>query len=404
MAKTPVARKKAPRRPLRVAPRPSTAGGRAVVKKPDAPEFLNGNEACVEGAIAAGCRFFAGAPLSPAQEILQRFLKRMPEAGGVAVHMENAPGALSACLGASWAGRKALTATSGPGLSAMLDDVGFAIMTETPVVIVDIQRAGPSQGQGTRPAQGDVQQVRWGASGDYEIIALAPWSVQEMYELTIEAFNLSEQFRVPVFLLADESVGHLREFFHLKKLPPPIERNARAGQPIFGGKEDEVPPMPPLGQGGKMLVTGSTHNEDGLYQDLCPEAQANLVARLSQKILAQSEKISRTEPLFLEGAEVVVISYGIAARAAAPVVKAARTAGQKVGFLRLISLWPFPDGAVRRACENAKHVIVAELNRGQVAREVERALGRDVIRLTKTNGELILPAEVSEVLKKAVAE
>lgn len=371
MAKPTVAQKSAARKPA--------------AKKAEVPEFLNGNEACAEGALAAGCRFFAASPLYPAHEIGERLARRMPEAGGVFLQMENAGGALAACLGASWAGGKAMTATSGPGIAQMLDDVGFAVATETPVVIADVQRAGPSEGQATRPAQGDVQQVRWGAGGDYEIIALAPWSVQEMHDLTIEAFNLSEQYRVPTFLLADEAVGHLREPFHPKKLPPIVER----------GK-------PRLGAGAKVLATGATHDEDGLRRDLDPQAQARLVARLSEKILADREKIARVEPLFMEGAETVLIAAGIAARAAAAVVKAARAEGQKVGLLRLVGLWPFPEEAVRRACHSAKTVVVAELNRGQIAREVERVLRRDVVKLSKTNGEPLLPAEVLEAVRKEV--
>lgn len=362
--------------------------------------LFQGNEACAEGAILAGCRFYAGYPISPSSEIMERIANRFQECNGKFIQMEDEIASISAVIGASWAGAKAMTATSGPGLSLMLENIGYAIMTETPCVIVDVQRAGPSTGQATKPAQGDVMQVRWGASGDYQIIALSPWSVQEMHDSTIEAFNLSEQFRVPVFLLCDEAVGHLREKCIIKDDVETINRKKAKGKPPFGRDVDDlVPPMPSFGEGEKLLVTGSTHNEWGFRKTADPAVQQKLVKRLSDKILFNQDKIIKTEGHFLEDAEICIIAYGITARASLKAVKVLRERGIKAGLLRLKTLWPFPKKKISELSARVKKLIVPEMNLGQVVREVERVAECEVVKLSKVNGEVITPTEIVKELK-----
>jgi len=357
--------------------------------------FWSGNEACAEGAAAVGCTFFAGYPVSPSTDIARRMAKRMPEAGGVFLQMEDEIASLCACLGASWAGAKSMTAASGPGFSHMLEGIGFGIMTETPVVIVNVQCAGPAMGQATRPAQGDVQQARWGAHGDYQIIAVSPSSVQEMYDLTIEAFNLSEKFRVPVIILADEAIGRLRENVSTKKKFAIINRSKRLNVPPFGaGNPATIAPMPPLGSGQNLLVTGSTHDEYGFRKATDAHAHAKLLDRLQSKISSNTKEIIKTEYTFAKDADTLLISYGASARSCVAAANLAAERGYKVGFLRLITLWPFPDEIVARAASASKKVIVVEMNKGQIAREVVRASKSDVECISRTDGELIMPDEI----------
>jgi len=366
---------------------------------------LQGDEACAEGAIAAGCNYFAGYPITPASEIMHHICYRFAELRErgehrVFIQMEDEIASIASCIGASWAGAKAMTATSGPGLSLMLENIGYAIGTETPVVIVDVQRAGPTTGQATRPAQGDMLQARFGAHGDYEIIALSPWSVQEMYELTIRAFNLAERFRVPVFVLADEAVGHLRESL---VIPPKVRVYNRAKpmgrEPPFGGRGapseiPEVPPMPAFGEGHKLLVTGSTHDEWGYRHTSDPQVQARLVARLSSKILNHLDEIVEVDERFCEGElDVLVIAYGFTARSAWAAVKRAREEGMRSGLLRLKTIWPFPGEPVRRLAQRARSVLVPEMNLGQILREVQRIVP-EARGCNKTDGEVITPGEI----------
>jgi len=355
--------------------------------------FLQGDEACAEGAIAAGCNYYAGYPITPASEIMHHLCQRFTELGRVFVQMEDEIGSIASCIGASWAGAKPMTATSGPGLSLMLENIGYAVITETPVVVVDVQRAGPATGQATRPAQGDVMQVRWGSHGDYQIIALAPWSVQEMYDLTIRAFNLAERFRTPVFILADEAVGHLRENFYVaEEVRVYDRRKPRGKEPPFG--RAEVPPMPAFGEGHELLITGSTHDEWGYRRTDEPESQARLVERLSSKITNHLDEIGEVEEHFCDGElDLLVIAYGFTARSALEAVKMARQEGMRIGFLRLKTLWPFPEPFVQELVQRSREVLVTEMNRGQILREVQRivpqARGHQ-----KTAGEVIRPAEI----------
>ena len=286
-----------------------------------------------------------------------------------------------------------MTATSGPGLSLMLENIGYAVITETPLVVVDVQRAGPSTGQATRPAQGDLMQVRWGSHGDYQTIALVPWSVQEMYDLTIRAFNLAERFRNPVFVMADEAVGHLRENFHVAEVVRVYHRRKHRGkQPPFGGAE--VPPMPAFGEGHQLLVTGSTHDEWGYRRTADPDAQARLVERLSSKITNHLEEIWEVEEYFCdEELDLLIIAYGFTARSALQAVRLARQEGRRAGLLRLKTLWPFPEPFVQELAQRSLDVLVPEMNRGQVLHEVQRIVPQ-ARGYQKTTGEVIQPVEI----------
>ncbi len=364
---------------------------------PPGPAFLQGDEACAEGAIAAGCSYYAGYPITPASEIMEHINRRFAQLPGrVFMQMEDEIASIASCIGASWAGALALTATSGPGFSLMLENLGYALITETPLVVVDIQRAGPSTGQATRPAQGDVMQARWGASGDYELIALAPWSVQEMYSETIRAFSLAERFRVPVIILGDEGVGHLRESLTIDPVVRMYRRSAAAGCPPFG--QAEVPPMPAFGQGEKLLVTGSTHDAWGYRRTDSAAAQATLVERLVRKVRDHTAEIASIFPYHCDEGplDVLLIAYGFTARSALRAVVEARRRGRRAGLLRLLTLWPFPAEAVARYANLARHVVVAEMNRGQLLREVQR-VAPQAQGYHRTDGEVIQPEELIPV-------
>ena len=369
--------------------------------------FVQGDVACAEGAIAAGCRFFAGYPITPATEIAERMAQRLPEVGGVCIQMEDELGSMAAVIGASYAGVKSMTATSGPGFSLMVENIGLAFMTEAPCVIVNIMRGGPSTGQPTMPGQQDVMQAKWGSHGDYEIIALAPSSVQEMFDLTIEAFNLSEAYRTPVIVLADEIVGHMWERVTIpakdairivnRKKPrvPPEKYNP------FSPDEDLVPPMACFGEGYRFYATGLTHDETGHPQTTSAEAQQKLVQRLCDKIRKNAEKIMKIQKIMLEDAQVAVVAYGIASRAALSAVRKAREIGIKAGLLKLITLWPFPDWHVSQVAKQVDAIVVPEMNYGQIVREVERtAKETPVIFMPKLGEEPHRPMEILEVIRR----
>ena len=366
--------------------------------------FMQGDEACAEGAIAAGCRYYAGYPITPASEIMIRMVTRLPQVGGIFIQMEDEIASLSSVIGATWAGAKAMTATSGPGISLMIEAIGYAVITETPCVIVDVQRAGPSTGQATRPAQGDIMQVKWGPHGDNEIIALAPWSVQEMYDLTIKAFNFAERFRVPAFILADEAVGHLRETLVVKEEVAVYDRYKSPGLPPFGTEAPNgVPPMPSFGEGANLLVTGSTHDSWGFRKTADSSVQARLTERLVRKIKDCQGEIVETEAHFLDDAEVGVVAYGFTARAAMRAVKTLRDQGIKAGLLRLISIWPFAEEAISDLGKQCRMIFVPEMNRGQVAGELKKYTSTPVLPLPKTNGDVIEPGEIVEGIRRNLA-
>ena len=368
---------------------------------PKGTHYFSGNEAAAEGAIAAGCRFYGGYPITPSSEIMERMALRLREVGGVFIQMEDEIASISAVIGASWAGAKAMTATSGPGFSLMQESIGYAAFTETPCVIIDVQRAGPCTGQATRVGSGDIMQAKWGSHGDYQVIALSPWSVQEMYELTLHGFNLSERYRVPTLVMADEAVGHLRENLSIHAKVEVWDRKKKRGGSPFGTEEEEgIPPMPAFGEGERLLVTGSTHDAFGFRKTDDPEVHARLVDRINQKILKNRSKMIETEDYFLEDSEKAVIAYGFTARTSLYAVNHLRKEGMKIGMLRFKTLWPFPQEAVTALGKRVKKVIVPEMNLGQVAGEVKKFCSCDVISLNQTDGEVIRPEKIMEALKK----
>lgn len=359
---------------------------------PSGTYYLSGNEAVVEGAIRAGCRYYAGYPITPSSEIMERISVRFGEIGGVFMQMEDEIASICSAIGASWAGAKAMTATSGPGFSLMQEGIGYAAMTETPLVIVDVQRAGPGTGQASRVGSGDVMQARWGSHGDYQVIAVSPWSVQETYDQTIKAFNLAEKFRVPVIVLSDQAVAHLSERVDVPENVELFNRIKTPGAPPFGTEEDDgIPPMPAFGEGAKLLVTASTHDDWGVRKSDDPRAHERLVSRLHNKIMNRREEIVEYDRYYQQDARVVVICYGFTARSALFAVDELRRRGKKVGMIRLKTLWPFAERAVRDAGSSARAIFVPEMNKGQVAGEVMKYASCDVVQYNQTNGEIISP-------------
>ncbi|MGY4706778.1 2-oxoacid:acceptor oxidoreductase subunit alpha [Candidatus Bipolaricaulota sp. J31] len=340
--------------------------------------FMNGDEAIAEGAIAAGCTFFAAYPITPQSEIAERMARRLPQVDGVFIQMEDELGAMAAVIGAAWGGAKAMTATSGPGFSLMMENIGLAVMTETPCVVVNVQRGAPSTGLPTLVGQGDMMQARWGSHGHYEVIALTPSSPQEAFDLTVKAFALSERFRTPVLVMTDEVVGHMYERVEIPEEVPVAPRRKPQVPPEkflpYKPDEDLVPPMACAGDGYRIHVTGLTHDERG-YPAMDAEAHDRLVRRLCEKILRFRDEFTWYEEVMTEDAEVLVISYGISARVSLGGVELARGKGIKAGLLRLITIWPFPDEVVKRLAERVGGITVVEINLGQVYREVERATG-----------------------------
>lgn len=370
--------------------------------------FISGDIACAEGAISAGCRFFAGYPITPATEIAERMSVRLPQIDGVYIQMEDELASMAAILGASWGGMKAMTATSGPGFSLMMENIGLGVMLETPCVVVDVQRAGPSTGLPTLVGQADIMQARWGSHGSYEIIALSPSSSQEMFDLTITAFNLSEKYRVPVLLMADEVVGHMSEKVSMPYVAP--ETLVQRRRPKVAPEEyqpyqpdgDLVPPMAIAGEGYHFHVTGLTHDERG-YPIMTAEAQARLVRRLSDKIRVNRDDIVDFEETQLDDAEVIVCAYGITARIARFAVRMAREEGIRAGMLRLITIWPFAERRVRELSARAKAFIVPEINYGQIVLEVERCAGDKArtILLPHMGGGVHSPETILQAIREA---
>jgi 2-oxoglutarate ferredoxin oxidoreductase subunit alpha len=368
-------------------------------------EFWQGNEACAEGAITAGCRFFAGYPITPSSEIAEHLALRLPQVGGIAIQMEDELASLGAVIGASWAGAKAMTATSGPGFSLMQENIGYAFMTETPCVVVDVQRAGPATGQATKCGQGDVMQARWGTHGDYAAIVLSPNSVQEMFDMTVRAFNLAEKFRTPVVLLADEVVAHMREKIVLSpsgRVKIVNRRKPKQGENGFFGLED-VPPMPSFGEGFNVTVTGSTHDEYGIRATADPAIHRRLVERLVGKILKNADEIVDYESYRADKCKVGIISFGCTSRTVYETVELAKEEGIDAGFIRLRTVWPFPEKIVKRMAKNAKVIFVPEMNLRQIFYEVQRVAG-DTVPIIPVNkiggGEMITPEELLAKIEK----
>lgn len=371
--------------------------------------FIDGDHACCEGAIAAGCRFAAGYPITPSTEVVERFAMRIPLVGGIFIQMEDEIASSIAILGAVWAGAKAMTVTSGPGFSLMMEHIGLAAMTETPCVFVNVQRGGPSTGLPTLPGQADMMQARWGSHGDYEIIALVPNSPQECFNLTVDAFNLSELYRVPVFVMMDECVGHMVEKV---VIPPPeeIEIVPRKYTKLPPGEyfpykimdDSMVPEMVKAGEGYRIHITGLTHNEKG-YPDMSPAAQEKLIRRIVNKIRLNSDKIVKYEEVYTDDAEVIIVSYGITSRIALKAVEDLRKEGIKAGLFRLIVVWPFPEKRIRELARKNRLFAVAELNLGQIFYEVERcACGSKVILISHAGGTVIDPLAIIKSVKEAI--
>lgn len=371
-------------------------------------KLMQGNEACTMGAIAAGLEFYGGYPITPSTEIAEMCAEELPKIGGKFVQMEDEIGSIAACIGASLAGKKAMTATSGPGFSLMQETLGYASLCEIPVVIINVQRMGPSTGMPTSPAQGDLMQARWGTHGDHPVIALAPGNVRECFELTFRAFELSEKYRIPVIVLADEVISHMREKVILPdpksyRMPMRAMPRTPAGyKPYAADPDGGVPLMAPFGTGYRWHCTGLFHDESGAPTGKPAVADA-LLRRLSRKIEKNEAELEDYYVENLEDCEVAVVSFGSSAMAALSAVRRARNEGLKAGMLRIKTVWPFPDGTVRRLCASAHTIIVPEMNLGQLSLEVERAIGGKsaVKRLGKVNGELFHPDEVYKVLKEA---
>ena len=370
---------------------------------------MNGDIACAEGGISAGCRFFAGYPITPATEVAERMAARLPEVGGTFIQMEDELGSMAAILGASWAGVKSMTSTSGPGFSLMMENLGLGIMLETPCVVANIQRAGPSTGLPTLTGQGDMMQARWGSHGPYSIIALSPSSPQECYYLTIKAFNLSEQYRIPVLVMADEIVGHMSEKVVIPPpedipLTPRRQPTTPPGEYVpFQPDEDLVPPMANAGDVYRFHVTGLTHDERG-YPVMTAAAQDKLVRRLIDKIEVNKADIIEIEEDGTEDADVIVCSYGISARVSQYAVELARGEGIKVGMLKLVTVWPFPEDTIRKISQRVKAFVVPEINCGQIALEVERCAGgaANTILVPHMGGSTHRPETIIDAIRRAV--
>lgn len=366
-----------------------------------AATLMSGNQACALGAIAGGCRFFAGYPITPSSEIAERLSRSLPEVGGVFVQMEDEIASMAAVIGASMGGVKSMTATSGPGFSLKQENLGYAAGAEIPCVIVNVMRGGPSTGMPTRPAQADIMQSRWGSHGDYPIIVLTPWSVREIFDETVRAFDLAEQFRTPVVLLYDQVVAQLSEtvVLDVRRDAAPVERKwasgPRADYRPYAAGADGIPPMARPGAGYRTHTTGLTHGENG-FPSQNPEVVTRNLSRLFSKLDLNRKAIDASHALSCDDAEVVIVAIGITARAASRAVELCRAQGVRAGLFRPKTLWPFPEDALQAAAARARAVLVPELNAGQLSREVQRVLsGAKVDGLFRFNGEPLLPSEIA---------
>ncbi len=365
-------------------------------------KILQGNEACTEGAIAAGCKFFAGYPITPASEIAEHMAARIPQSDGVFVQMEDELGSINAIIGARWGGSKSMTATSGPGFSLMQEGLGYGIITETPIVIVDVQRGGPSTGQPTSSSQQDIYQAKYGSHGDYELIAYAPSSVQEMYDFTIKAFNQAEKYRVPVIILADEIVGHMRERI---VIPEEIEIEKKESpsfcQTPYRVDESLIPPSVEFFQGHNLIIDGQLHDERGLRAAHLIDVSERLVKRLSEKILQNIDEITDLESYQTEDASLIVITYGSVARPSLEAVKQARSAGLPVGFIKINTVWPFPEKKLQELTGKSNSIIVPEMNLGKYYREIRGVLrDKNIISMPLVGGNIHKPVEIFNKMRE----
>ncbi len=359
-------------------------------------EFMQGNTACAEGALAAGCRFFGGYPITPSTEIAEHMARKLPKVSGTFISMEDEIGSIASVIGAAWTGARAMTATSGPGFSLMMENLGYAVMTETPLVVVNIQRGGPSTGQPTRAAQGDMMQCRFGSHGDVATIAITPNSVQEMFDLTAKAFNLADRYRVPTFVMSDEIIGHMRERVVIPDSVETVSRPPLAkGSLPFAAGDDGIPGFAPFGTGRHVHVTGLTHDERGYPDTTDAEAHDALVRRLYRKVESARREMADFE-VTNPDAEIVFVTYGPPSRTVQQLLHDRQD--ENIGHLRLRVVWPFPEFALKEFAD-AKVFLMPELNMGQMAREVERHVDQPVIAIPKLGGELHAPTELGSVVE-----
>jgi 2-oxoglutarate ferredoxin oxidoreductase subunit alpha len=370
--------------------------------------YLDGDYACAEGALAAGCRFFAGYPITPSTEVAERIVARFPLVGGIFIQFEDELGAMAAILGASWAGKKSMTVTSGPGFSLMMENLGLGAMMEVPCVLVNVQRGGPSTGLPTMVGQADMMQARWGSHGDYEIIALSPSSPQEAFDYTIKAFNLSEKYRVPTLVMMDECVGHMTERVEIPLAdditltPRRLTSKTPEEYLPYATNGDLVPEMIIAGEGYKIHTTGLTHDERG-YPVMSPEVQHQLVKRLIDKINKNADSIIEIEEEGTEDAEIIVMAYGITARVTQPAIAKAREKGLKVGFIKMITVWPFPEKRVRELARSVKAFVMPEINMGQMVLELERVVAgkAKTLHVPHAGGWVHEPDDIFKVIEEA---
>ncbi|OGC95689.1 MAG: 2-oxoglutarate synthase subunit alpha [candidate division Zixibacteria bacterium RBG_16_53_22] len=375
--------------------------------KSNQPLLMQGNEACGWGALAAGCRFFAGYPITPSTEIAELLARNLPRVGGYFIQMEDEIASIAAIIGASVAGSKSMTATSGPGYSLMQENLGYAYMAEVPIVVVNVQRGGPSTGLPTKVSQADTMQAKWGTHGDYYPIVLAPSSVKECFDMTIKAFNMAEQYRVPVTVLTDEVLGHMREIVILPE--PSAVKVLNRPRPVdppewykhFEITPDYLSPMASFGEGYRFHLTGLTHDESGFPTAKPNEIKAKL-DKLKLKITRHREQITEIRSDMMEDAHIMVFAYGSTARAARQAIRMARKKRFKVGMVQPYTIWPFPDDKIAPLLENVDTVVVPELNQGQIIGEIERLSRRHVkvVPLQRYDGELITPSQIVDVIKE----
>ena len=367
--------------------------------------LLQGNEACVEGGIAAGMRFFSGYPITPSTEIAEGSAARLPQVGGKFIQMEDEIGGIAAAIGASVAGVKAMTATSGPGFSLKQENLGYAALAEIPLVVVDVQRSGPSTGLPTSPSQGDVMQARWGCHGDHPVIAIAPASVQDTYDQTIRAFNLAEKYRTPVILLMDEIVGHMREGICLHPAEEIIDRDNRMvdQKPYAVAPGETVPHCPPFGTGTRYNITGLLHDDDG-FPTGSSDLSFMLCSRLMKKVEGNLDDILEYEEDIPEDTEIAILCYGGTTRAVEEAVAQARALGIRAGMFRPVTVWPFPEEAFKALSKKVRHIVVAEHNYGQILLEAQRIAGGNctLSHIGKVDGTTITPSEIVRHLKEVM--
>jgi 2-oxoglutarate/2-oxoacid ferredoxin oxidoreductase subunit alpha len=364
--------------------------------------FLQGNEACVQGALISGVRFFAGYPITPSTEIAEGLSHALKGSDGVFLQMEDEIACISAVIGASWGGVKSMTATSGPGFSLMQEAIGYAAMSETPILIVNVMRGGPSTGQPTRASQGDVMQTKYGSHGDYQVIAFAPASVQEMFDLTVEAFNYAEKYRVPAFLLSDAEIGHMRGLLEIPEKVKIIDRKEKGmkrSDEAYDVPDELVHPFPVFGKGHKPMITGMTHTDTSKIEPEDVKVHQELVKRLSEKILRNRKDINKWE-LMCPGSKTMVVSYGSAALGA----KEVAAVDERVGLLRLKSLWPFPEEPIAEVARNCDQILVSEMNLGMIFWEIKRVAlengCKKVELMSKIGGDPPTPSEFRHKLRE----